>query len=460
MFNRKLQINNFANILTNKKSIKTRIKYILTSLLSLSFFLIAFSGHPLVALNHTKNKNFTTPLKNGQFTSKNKSVTFIKPPLVNNEKIKSTISKSEERVKKRLKTKSIHSIKKNSENSKNIKSLKTPKNNTLSEEEIKYYQEKIGNNYKIMSNVGKSGYCATAYEIEDENKNKFILKIPNNPARAKDWIDQQKSTAEKIKKYYKDYDGSLKITDYVTIGDDFVIEKNLGQQIGKEEFWKSLPEEEILKFINGMAEFLRFTHSKERGNVSPMVLDHKSFKFEDACNYLSKAGAINSDEQKMILDLVEKFRSRATDDEITCLTHNDIRSQNIVYDAQQKQFALIDFESLNESGKLYIGITSKPVAINGIPYHILSKIIDKYNEISDIKVSKEKIKMILKLGSLFEIAVFSKYKHSPKVQSDVCALVTSVFDEFGENITSETICHEVWPMIKNIFEKIDEGLST
>lgn len=40
----------------------------------------------------------------------------------------------------------------------------------------------------------------------------------------------------------------------------------------------------------------------------------------------------------MIFNLVEKFRNRDTSDERTCLIHDDIRYQNIVYDPQIKQF--------------------------------------------------------------------------------------------------------------------------
>ena len=40
-----------------------------------------------------------------------------------------------------------------------------------------------------------------------------------------------------------------------------------GEQIGKEDFWNSLPKEKTSEFINGMAEFLKFTHSQSVGNV-------------------------------------------------------------------------------------------------------------------------------------------------------------------------------------------------
>ena len=62
-----------------------------------------------------------------------------------------------------------------------IKTVKSQFDNTLSDAEMKYYQEKIGDEYKFVGNKGMSGSYATAYKIEDKSGNEFVLKISNNP---------------------------------------------------------------------------------------------------------------------------------------------------------------------------------------------------------------------------------------------------------------------------------------
>lgn len=322
---------------------------------------------------------------------------------------------------------------------KSIQTVKSENNNTLSKEEKAYYQSKIGKNYRFVSDKGMSGSFATAYKIEDLKGNQFVLKISNNPANTKTWLAKQKATADKIKKYYKNYKGGLKLPNYVSFGEDFVIEENLGDQIGHDSFWDSLPKEEVSKFVNDMAEFLRYTHAQERGAVKPLKLDHEIYTFENAYDYLNDSDALSKDEQKMLLNLIKDFRNRDTSDEITCLTHNDIRSQNIVYNSKTKQFALIDFESMGKDDNIYYGFTSKTIGSNGMPYDILAKIADKYNEISDTKVSKDKLHLMHKLGVLYEITAVSKFK---------------------DRVSGEGI-KKIWSdNIKARFEKIDKGFAS
>lgn len=351
---------------------------------------------------------------------------------------------------------------------KQIKQLQPPKksitprtitkyNNTLTKEEFEYYQKKIGNNYRIVNNKGASGYHATAYDLEDKQGKKFILKISNHPGDKKIWIERQKTAAKKINDYYKNYSGNLRIPNYVKIGDDFVIEENLGRQIGTEDFWQTIPKEEITKFIDDMAAFFIFNHSKAQGKVSPITIDNPRFTLEDAYSYLNKAGALGEDDRKMISNLIRSFKKRDTSDEITCLIHDDIRYENIVYDSETKKFALVDFDALEENGKMYLDFTSRGPTISHIPYDIISKIIDKYNEFSKAKVNKEKVKAIYKLGIFYDIAISCKFKHAHKYESDIWFLSPQIINKFGKRIDTQTICQKVWPFIKQTFKAIDKG---
>ncbi len=320
---------------------------------------------------------------------------------------------------------------------KSVKTVKSVGNNVLSQDELEYYQEKIGSEYKIISPKGMSGSTASAYNLEDGKGNQFILKISNNPQNTGRWIQNQKNTREKIKKYYSGYNGQLKIPNYIKIGDDFVIEENLGENLDAETL-ENLGDGEINKFVDSLAEFLAYTHKQERGKNFSYVLGHEGvFTLKDAYKYLNDAGALNSDEQKSLADLIERFEKRDTSDEVTALTHTDIRLQNIVYNSKTKTFGLIDFETLNTIAPIYYDFTSGTVGSYGIPYDICSKIIDRYNQISDIKVDKEKIKMFHKLGTMYEMCTCAKFR---------------------DKIKKEEIPSRLWSSgIKQRFKMIDRG---
>lgn len=318
-----------------------------------------------------------------------------------------------------------------------VKTIKDQNNNTLSESEMKYYQEKIGDKYKFVSNKGISGSFATAYKIVDKEGNEFVLKISNNPENSQRWVQNQRNTDEKIKKHYNDYKGDLKITNYVKFGDDFVIEEYLGERFDPNEIEK-YSKDDIQSLINGMAEFLNHSHSKEKTTNFSLddVLASQAVKLSDTYEYLNQANALNEDDKRMLLGLIKEFENRDKSDEKTCaLVHTDIRAQNIVYNPKTHKFALIDFDSLFAGAPIYISFTSGTIASFGIPYGIASKIVNKYNNISDSKVNKEKIKLLHKIGTLLEQTRCAKFA----------------------NRDEKYICNDLWPTIRGRFEAIDKG---
>lgn len=318
-----------------------------------------------------------------------------------------------------------------------VKTMKDQKNNTLSEAEMKYYQEKIGDEYKFVSNEGMSGSFATAYKLVDKVGNEFVLKISNNPENSQHWITRQKAAAENIKNYYGDYKGDLKLPNYIKCGDDFVIEEYLGERFNPNEIEK-YSKDDIQSLINGMAEFLNHSHSKEKTTNFSLddVLASQAVKLSDTYEYLNQANALNEDDKRMLLGLIKEFENRDKSDEKTCaLVHTDIRAQNIVYNPKTHKFALIDFDSLFAGAPIYISFTSGTIASFGIPYGIASKIVNKYNNISDSKVNKEKIKLLHKIGTLLEQTRCAKFA----------------------NRDEKYICNDLWPTIRGRFEAIDKG---
>lgn len=331
------------------------------------------------------------------------------------------------------------SISQSESKTQSVKTIKDQKNNTLSEAEMKYYQEKIGDNYKFVSNKGMSGAFATAYKLEDKNGNEFVLKIPNNPENSERWIQNQRNTDEKIKKYYKDYKGDLKLPNYVKFGDDFVIEEYLGERFNPNEIEK-YSKDDIQSLINGMAEFLNHSHRQENKtdlSVDDVLIASQRVKLSDTYEYLNQANALNEDDKRMLLGLIKEFENRDKSDENTCaLVHTDIRAQNIVYNPKTHKFALIDFDALFVGAPIYLSFTSVTIGSFGIPYDIASRIVNKYNDISDTKVSKEKIKLMHKIGTMLELFRCAKYGYKP---------------------TQEFIRNELWTNLKARLEKIDKG---
>ncbi len=330
------------------------------------------------------------------------------------------------------------SISQSESKTQSVKTIKDKNNNTLSESEMKYYQEKIGDKYKFVSNKGMSGSFATAYKIVDKEGNEFVLKISNNPENSQRWVQNQRNTDEKIKKYYNDYKGDLKITNYVKFGDDFVIEEYLGERFDPNEIEK-YSKDDIQSLINGMAEFLNHSHRQENKtdlSVDDVLIASQRVKLSDTYEYLNQANALNEDDKRMLLGLIKEFENRDKSDENTCaLVHTDIRAQNIVYNPKTHNFALIDFDSLFAGAPIYISFTSGTIGSFGIPYDIASKIVDKYNEISDCKVSKEKIKLLHKVGTLLEKARCAKFASED----------------------TKYICNQLWDNVKQRFEAIDKG---
>ncbi len=319
-----------------------------------------------------------------------------------------------------------------------FKTIKDQKNNTLNDEEMKYYQAKIGNEYKFVSNKGKVGTVTTVYDIENSKGEKFVLKISCNPVNTEKWIKKQTEVWNKIKTYYKDYKGELKIPNYIKIGDDFIIEESLGEPLNAEVLGNLSPDV-LEKLPKGLAEFMAFSHKQERGKSDEKYSFgcEGVFTLKDAYNYLNDAHVLNENEQTMLLDLIDKFNNRDKSDEISALTHCDTRLQNIVYNPKTEKFGLIDFDMLNDIKPIYYDFTSAAVGAFGIPYDISCRTVDYYNEISDTKIDKEKVKLFHKLGSMFEYCMVAKFR---------------------DKKTDNKQIHELWQnRIKPRFEEIDKG---
>lgn len=297
----------------------------------------------------------------------------------------------------------------------------------LTEKEKKYFEQEFGDKYKIIGQVGKTGQRTSAYLMEDKDKEKYILKIPNSEDEASEWIENQKKVDKLLKETFVDYTGEVNIPQYLEIGDKYVVEKYLGEDL-EPELYDELSDEEKDKITRDMAEFLVYLHNKHRDgdNNRKLILDEtdewKSLQeiFEHVKSRLTET------EQKDLLEKINKFKNRDKSDEVVVLTHGDIRSQNMLYDKDTKKVAFIDFE-LMEDGNVYNDFI--PAASFGLTYELLFNIIDYYNKESEFKIDKEKVELIHELSMWHEfgrVSILDNNKEFPK----------DAYDEIKERINS------------------------
>lgn len=263
--------------------------------------------------------------------------------------------------------------------------------NELTKQEIAYFDEEFGGEYTIIQQLGKTGARSSAYLMKDKEGNKYTLKVPNSESEAQTWIEDQTKVVEQIKDL-SDYTGGSNIPQYIKVGKDYIVEKYLGEELTL-DLYNSLSDEEKEQIAKDMASFLVYLHAKKPEKTTEKL---------NLCDYLDKiADHIKTlqteEEQIRLLEQIEEFKTRDTNDEICVLIHGDIRSQNVLYDKDTKKVAIIDFELL-EQGNIYHDFVPFAAASFELNYELLFNIVDYYNQASDYKVDKEKIRLFHELG--------------------------------------------------------------
>jgi hypothetical protein len=128
------------------------------------------------------------------------------------------------------------------------------------------------------------------------------------------------------------------------------------------------------------------------------------------------------------MDIIKHFNERDTADEVTVMTHADIRSQNVLYCKEQKKLAVIDFE-LAKQRNIYHDFVPTAAASFCLPYDMLFEIVCQYNQMaepSNIAVNVDKIKLLYQLGIFHEYgrcAIFRDTKGD-----DLMAVNKIIFD--------------------------------
>lgn len=278
----------------------------------------------------------------------------------------------------------------------------------------------LDNKYEIISQIGVSGWHTSAYLMENELGEKFVIKFPNN-LKDKDWVKLQSNTYLKIDECFHEYKGDVELPKCIYLGNNFTIEKYLGEEFNEEKF-EELSENEKLKIINDFAEFLNFMCKKSvnkdyKVTYSRLFTYYPTiFNLMDCFEYLK--AVLSDKQQEELLEEINEFNSRSKEDEIECLVHCDIKSQNVLYNKDSKKISVIDLELLS-LGNIYYNFVPHAAAQFEISYKFLYNVVDLYNKISDRKINLQKLRLFHKLGIIYEICAYNKIRYKKTSYEEV-----------------------------------------
>lgn len=326
-------------------------------------------------------------------------------------------------------------------NTKILTDKRDRRKNELTEQEIAYFTKKLNGKYDIIAQTGLTGQASSAYLMEDANGEKYVLRIPVSEEKAKDWIKQQKETIQLVQEIFKDYNyNGADIPQYFEIGDDYIVEKYLGEDL-TEELYNQLSDEEKTNIAKDIANFLVYLHSQHPKNVKTEIwglIDEKDLK-EESLKKLFSVCKLTEDEQKILNSKINNFQHRNTDDEVTVLTHRDIRAQNILYNKATKKVGIVDFEIMAYDN-VYMDFFKYAASLYELPYELLFNMIDFYNAASDIKIDKDKVKFLHEfyLLSEYQVAEEDDKEYIQEIVDKAKKLIQKLEEAYNKNTKLKT----------------------
>lgn len=311
-----------------------------------------------------------------------------------------------------------------------LKEKESGTKNELTAGELAYFNKELNGEYKILGQLGRSGQHSSAYLMENANGEKYVLKIPNSEGQAPDWAQGQSKVIDSLKNL-SDYQGNCNIPQYIKLGNNYVVEKYLGEDL-TQEVYDSLSEEEKDGIAKAIVDFLVYLHAKHsQGDKAQLDVNNNIDEILEHIKPLQ-----TEKEQKDLAAKIELFKNKDTSDEVCVLVHNDVRNQNLLYDKETRKVALIDFENMRDAN-IYCDFVPGAAASFGLDYGMLFKMINYYNAVSEYKVSSEKIKLLHELGIWDEYVRVSILEGNKYIREDVYESVKEKIkmlnDAYGRN---------------------------
>lgn len=271
--------------------------------------------------------------------------------------------------------------------------------NNLTQDEKNEYELLLEHKFAIQDQIGISGSRTTAFLMRDLQGQHFVLKIANISEDVH-WIEDQKRSYEKVRATLSKYSGTMYIPQLLIAGDDYIVEEFAGEEFSKGFYYTCLDENERHQSAIDLATLLVCLH--ENNAISePLPLNMMGNpSLHEIFEYTRKS--LGQEMSSRFLSFINEFEKRNIDDEVSVVTHGDIRSQNMLYNTSCNRLALIDFE-LVQSRNIYHDFIPFAAASYGCAYAFLWDTIDVYNSISSrFKIDKGKVMMFHYLGILHE----------------------------------------------------------
>lgn len=246
----------------------------------------------------------------------------------------------------------------------------------------------------------------------DENEPGIVIKKANNP-ESNTYLKRQQhgyDIIESIKAHGKDL--GVALPELVEINDkDQTIREKIMSGVtfdANNQIYSGLSEQHKNDIAKQMATFLNAMHSSAECKPA-----------QDSIINMRKDGPANADEiiakfeGRLPKHVVNKLKQaeeylQASDksDEFVVMTHKDLRTSNLMYDANTNKLAVLDFELAGPDNVYRDFIAGAPAS--SMPWDFTKRVIDFYNQIQDkkypIMINPEKVQNMLLYGVLHEYA--------------------------------------------------------
>lgn len=274
-------------------------------------------------------------------------------------------------------------------------------NNTVVEQEqINYFQIQLGDNYHILCKLGKSGARTSCFLVTDNYNCFYALRVSNNGDAS--WIKQQLQTIDITNYLFKDYAGNIDIPKTILIGEDYILETYAGE-VFSNEACRALSQSKRQEIAEDVAFFLYHIHNKYyTSSITPLRMYGNS-SLEEVLDLFSNY--LSSSKVQYLRELINRFNTRDTSDEVAVITHSDLRYQNMLYNFYTSKLSIIDFELTSVKRNIYHDFVPFATASFGIDYEFWHNVISAYNQMSKkngLCVDIEKVKLFHILGILHE----------------------------------------------------------
>ena len=280
------------------------------------------------------------------------------------------------------------------------------------------------NTFETLSQSRYSDRLDVCVLIDKRTQQKFIGLIlkEKDPKKRKDFFEKRKRS-ENIRSFVaKDYRGETFLPEIFEGYNEIILTPYAGQYF-TDDLYYSMSAEEQKKLEKDLATFLNHMHQKAYSN-DPFL--HNIDYFDKLKKYMTPLSANldkNLDEiletWKNVADvrtltqlkkLVNVFKTRDKSDEKSVLIHNDMCSDNVLYDSQSKRLAVIDFEYAR-IGNVYDDFCH--FGGLGFPRKFITGVIREYNKLTKqsehpCPISIKKLEMFWKIAVLNNQACWIK----------------------------------------------------